>query len=46
VPKDEPAGKKTGLAEQRALAGTQGKIGEFMSFGRKGRSHRRTIRIS
>jgi len=25
VPKDEPVGKKTGLAEQRALAGTQEK---------------------
>jgi len=41
VPKDEPAGKKTSLAEQRALAGTQEKKGEFMTFGR-----RRTTRMS
>lgn len=37
VPKDEPTGKKTGLAEQRALAGIQGgKKGKFITFGRKG----------
>lgn len=42
VPKDEPAGNKTGLAEQTFLAGTQGEKGEFMIFGRRGRSLRRT----
>jgi len=45
VLKDELAGEKTGLAEQRALAGTQEKKGEFMSFGRRGRPLGRTTRI-
>ena len=46
VLKDEPAGKKTSLAEQRALAGTQGKKKEFMTFGRRARQLRRTTRMS
>jgi len=45
-PKDQTAGNKTGLAEQRALTGTQGKKGEFMSFERRGRPLRRTTRMS
>ena len=45
VPKDELAGKKAGLAEQRTLAGTQEKKREFMTFGRRGRPLRRTTRM-
>lgn len=36
LPKDEPAGKKSGLSEQRALAGIQEKKGKFITFGVKG----------
>ena len=46
VLKDEQAGSKTSLAEQRALAGTWAKKGEFMTFGRRGRPLRRTTRMS
>ncbi|GAB0204739.1 hypothetical protein GRJ2_002939500 [Grus japonensis] len=35
VPKDEPVGKKTGLAEQRALAGTQEKNGRVQGPWKK-----------
>jgi len=45
VLKDKPAGKKTGLAEQRALAGTPLKKGEFVSCGRRDRQFRRTTRV-
>jgi len=45
VLKDELAGKKTSLAEQRVLAGTQEKKGEFIIFGRMGRPLRRTTRM-
>lgn len=37
LPSDKPVGKKTHLAEQRALARTQDKKNEFMTFGRRGR---------
>jgi len=43
VPKDEVVGKKTGLANQRALA--QEKKREFVAFGRRGRQLRRTTRM-
>jgi len=43
VLKDELTGRKTGLAEQRALVGTQGE--EFLTFGRRGRQLRRTTRM-
>ena len=43
--KDKLVGNKTGLAEQRFLAGTQEKT-EFMTFGRKGRQIKRTLEIS
>jgi len=36
----------SGLAEQRALSGTQEKKGEFMTFGRRGRPLRRTTRMA
>jgi len=44
VPKDELAGKKTGLAEQR-IGWNSGKKREFMTFGRRGRSLRRATRV-
>ena len=43
---DELMGKKTGLAEQRALAGTQEKKREFMTFGRRSRQLRRAVKMS
>ena len=43
--KDEQVGKKIDLAEQRALAGTQGGKGELTTFGRRGRQLWRTIRM-
>ena len=43
--KDEPVGKTTGVAEQRALYGTQEKIRAFMAFGRRSRQLRRTTRM-
>lgn len=39
--KDEPVGKKTGLVEQGAVTGTQGK----KTFGRRGRMLLRTTRM-
>lgn len=36
VPKGKPSRKKTDLAEQRLLAGTQEEKGEFSTFGKKG----------
>lgn len=45
VPKDKLVGKKTGLAEQRVLAGSQGKKIEFISFGRWGRQLRRITKV-
>lgn len=35
--KDAPVGKKTGLAEQRGLAGTRGEKKELITSGKKGR---------
>lgn len=41
MPKDEPAGKKTGLAKQRALAGIQGeKKRHIYHLWKKGRATR------
>ena len=45
MPKDELA-EKTSLAEQRALAGTQEKKKEFITFGRRNRQLRRTTKMS
>lgn len=44
VPKDELVGKKTSLAEERALAGIQEKK-ESWTFGRRGGQLRRTTRM-
>ncbi|KAK4815488.1 LOW QUALITY PROTEIN: hypothetical protein QYF61_003024 [Mycteria americana] len=38
VPKDEPAGKKTSLAEQRTLAGIQGKTKRVYDLWKKGQA--------
>jgi len=46
VPRDEPARKTTGLAEEGALAGTQGKKGGPTSYGRKGRRLKRSTGVS
>ena len=46
VLKDEPAGKKTSMAEQRALAGTQETIGKLMACGRRDRQLRRATGMS
>lgn len=35
--KDEPVGKKTGLAEQRGLAGTRGEKKELITSEKRGR---------
>lgn len=37
MPKDKVSGKKTSLAEQGALPGTQEKRGEFKPFERRGK---------
>lgn len=39
MPKDEPAGKKTGLAKQRALAGIQGEKKAHLSPLEERESH-------
>jgi len=44
VLKDEPTGRKTGLAQQRDLAETQVKK-EFMTFRRRGRQLRRITKM-
>lgn len=38
MPKDEPAGKKSSLAERRALAGTQGKKRRVYDLWKKGQA--------
>lgn len=45
VSKDEPVGKKTGLAKQRALAGAQGEKKELITSGKRGRKIRRITRM-
>ena len=46
MPKEEPAGEETCLAEQKVLTETQGKKREFMTSGRQARQLRRSTRMS